>query len=82
MTDAIQPPSVHTPPGPRPSPIVAPPMRRIRNWWLKVWLRWKYGVRGDGLHDDTEALQRYIDETTGVIRLPDGIYRIEGTLRA
>lgn len=46
------------------------------------------GAKGDGVHDDTEALQRGIDlscsrkagERTKVLYLPNGIYRVTRTL--
>ena len=36
---------------------------------------------GDGIHDDTDALQKIIDGATGSIILPRGNYRITSTLR-
>jgi hypothetical protein len=38
------------------------------------------GVVGDGRADDTEALQKAIDKTTGVIRLSAGTFRITRSL--
>ena len=37
------------------------------------------GAKGDGVNDDTAALQRAID-THRVLYLPSGVYRLEGTL--
>lgn len=41
-----------------------------------------YGARGDGKHDDTEALRRAIAETGGrrTLYLPDGVYLISDTV--
>jgi len=38
-----------------------------------------FGARGDGLHDDTEALQRALDAGMPIF-LPEGIYPISSTL--
>ncbi|MEN9732370.1 MAG: hypothetical protein RLZ45_365, partial [Verrucomicrobiota bacterium] len=43
-----------------------------------------YHARGDGITDDTEALQQALWEnghTNRIIYLPEGVYRISGTLR-
>jgi Pectate lyase superfamily protein len=40
----------------------------------------KYGVKGDGVSDDTSALQKAIDENT-IVFLPKGMYRVSDTLR-
>lgn len=43
-----------------------------------------YHAKGDGLTDDTEALQQALWEngrTNRIIYLPEGVYRISGTLR-
>ncbi len=39
-----------------------------------------YGAKGEGVSDDTEALQRAVDENA-VVFLPKGIYRVSRTLR-
>jgi parallel beta-helix repeat protein len=36
----------------------------------------KFGAVGDGVTDDTEAIQRAIDAKTGDIKLPPGVFRI------
>jgi hypothetical protein len=50
-------------------------------------LRAEFGAKGDGKADDTEALQKAIDascgigsKTTRVLLIPNGVYRITGTL--
>lgn len=35
-----------------------------------------FGARGDGVADDTEALQHTLDSGDGVLRLNKGTYRI------
>lgn len=42
---------------------------------LKLW--------GDGIHDDTEALQDFVDRRipTGLVRLPSGVFKISHTFR-
>lgn len=43
-----------------------------------------YGARGDGLTDDTGALQRALDDHPNqgaIIYLPNGVYRVSNTLR-
>lgn len=40
-----------------------------------------YGAVGDGETDDTAAFQRALDTASGMIRVPAGRYRIDGTLR-
>ncbi len=40
---------------------------------------WEFGAKGDGIADDTQALQRAIDET-GVLVLAKGTYRISAPL--
>lgn len=39
-----------------------------------------YGAKGDGVSDDTAALQRAVDENA-VVFLPKGVYRVSRTLR-
>ena len=41
------------------------------------------GVYGDGIHDDTKALQNCIDtlKSGGTIYFPDGVYLLSATLR-
>jgi hypothetical protein len=39
-----------------------------------------YGAAGDGVTDDTDAIQRTFDAGTGVICFPKGIYRIRKTI--
>ena len=44
----------------------------------------KFGAMGDGVTDDTTALQAaitYAEENTGLLYIPSGDYRITGTLR-
>lgn len=46
-------------------------------------VRAKYGAKGDGVTDDTRALQKAIDETKGLpgtLYLPDGTYLVSDTL--
>ena len=38
------------------------------------------GAVGDGLHDDTAAIQRALDVPGAVVLLPKGFYRISRTL--
>ena len=40
-----------------------------------------YSAKGDGLSDDTAALQKALDERQNLIYLPNGIYIISNTLR-
>ena len=44
----------------------------------------KFGARGDGIHDDTAALQAALDHAAaagaGVVVLPPGVYRVRTTL--
>jgi hypothetical protein len=39
-----------------------------------------FGAVGDGLHDDTEAIQHALDVPGAVVLLPKGYYRISKTL--
>ena len=65
---------LHAEPSPTPTDIPAlPPMRE----WVNVHT---LGVAGDGGTDDTAALQRAIDSHR-VLYLPEGIYRLRGSLR-
>jgi len=43
-------------------------------------VREDYGAYGDGIHDDTEALQNALNTNTGIIYLPDGTYLISEKL--
>ncbi|MBX6315488.1 MAG: glycoside hydrolase family 55 protein, partial [Isosphaeraceae bacterium] len=43
-----------------------------------------YGAKGDGVHDDTAAIQRALDEQPNqgaIVYLPNGTYRISDTLK-
>jgi len=40
-----------------------------------------YGVRGDGIADDRAALQSAIDGSSEMLFIPEGNYKIGGTLR-
>ncbi|MCA9206504.1 MAG: hypothetical protein KDA59_25800, partial [Planctomycetales bacterium] len=35
-----------------------------------------FGAVGDGMHDDTAAIQKAVDSMTGAIRFPKGTYRL------
>lgn len=71
---------------------VTPPEEVLRTHeWAEELPRWDsagvanvkqppYGARGDAITDDTEAIQRAIDENRDVF-LPKGIYRISKTLQ-
>lgn len=37
-------------------------------------------LMGDGVHDDTDALQALLDKMQGTISLPPGNYRLTGTV--
>ena len=39
-----------------------------------------FGARGDGTADDAPALQRAVDPGRGVLRFPEGSYRISRTI--
>jgi hypothetical protein len=39
-----------------------------------------YGALGDGLHDDTAAIQKALDQPGAVVLLPKGFYRVSATL--
>ena len=39
-----------------------------------------FGAEGDGVRDDTEAVEHAIRETDGLVRFPRGVYRINRTI--
>ena len=39
-----------------------------------------FGAEGDGVRDDTEAVEHAIRETDGLVRFPRGVYRISRTI--
>lgn len=41
----------------------------------------EYGALGDGRHDDHAAIQAVLDNNDGLVFIPEGEYRISGTLR-
>lgn len=44
-------------------------------------VREHFGAKGDGLHDDTQALRRAFDRRGGFVYIPDGTYRITEQLQ-
>ncbi len=63
--------------GPAPADVSFPPDSGV------VDVRKSYGARGDGVCDDTDAVQRAIDESLRRFRIvyfPNGVYRVRRTL--
>lgn len=52
------------------------------NWTNVIDARRDYRARGDGFADDTQAIQRALDDATarggGVVHLPNGVYKVDG----
>lgn len=66
------------------SPAPNPPRRFPTTTFLVDVTQPPYAAKGDGLADDTEALQRAIDDCTGLrklVYLPRGTYLVSRTLR-
>ncbi len=40
-----------------------------------------FGVYGDGVHDDCPAIQAVLDKNDGIVMVPEGTYKINGTLQ-